>query len=220
MRKLVMAVAIVATSMNTFAQKAYDGWFGQVGVGAANASSNETTDSLSYGTLQTSNQNFSFNKTNIAGTVSVGYSKSFDNLNLAINGFYNLSSSDFGSATNQFGSKRQANIKNVYGIVLEPGYYFDKKVLGYLKVGAAFADKYVSFPNSSDLANENFGSSTGMLYGLGLKYELSKNWYAGAELYQISFPTQSFTTDDGSMRNSDTFKTKYNYAGFLVGYKF
>lgn len=219
MKKLIAGIGIATFSTLLSAQQAFDGWFGQAGIGVANASSNETTNSINS-SGEIANQNFNFNKSNIAGTISIGYSKSFDNLNLAISGFSNFSSTNFGSATNKFDIKRQANIKNLYGVSLEPGYYFDKKVLGYAKLGAAFATQTVSFPNDSDLSSENFGSSTGFLYGLGLKYELAKNWYAGAEIYQIIFPTKSYTENDGNMRTSYTFKTTYNYAGLLIGYKF
>lgn len=220
MKRLLISVICFITPQISFAQKAFDGPFGQIAIGAAKADSNETTSSFDYGSLSTANQSFNFDKTNLVGSVSVGLSQSFQNLNIAVSGFYNASSSNFGTQINDGGVKRQANIKNIYGLSVEPGYYINKKLLAFAKVGAAWADINVSKPNDATLANENFGTSTGFLYGLGFKYELAKNWYAGAELYQISFPTKSYITDDGMMRNSDTFKTKYNYGGIVIGYKF
>jgi opacity protein-like surface antigen len=216
MKRLLISVIFFITPQISFAQQAFDGPFGQIAIGAAKADSNETTDSLVYSSLNAAYQNFNFDKTNFVGSFALGLSKSFENLNIAVTGFYNASSSNFGAQRNNNNVERQANIKDVYGLTIEPGYYINKKFITFAKIGVAWANVNITLPE----ANENFGKSSGFLYGLGFKYDLYKNWYAGAELYQISFPTKSYSEDDGFVRTNYTFKTKYNYGGIVIGYKF
>ena len=71
-------------------------------------------------------------KESTVASASVGYSKTFGSrFNLAANIFY-----DFGSRTTELYSTKWVT-KNIWGLSIEPGYYFSNDTLGYLKVGYA-----------------------------------------------------------------------------------
>lgn len=141
-------------------------------------------------------------KESTVASASVGYSKAVSSrLNLAANIFY-----DFGSRTTEMYSIKWVT-KNIWGLSIEPGYYFSNDTLGYLKVGYA---------KSSTKAEGlfDFGSTNGVLYGLGMKKMLTDNIYVGAEAYQINF--------DKSVEASSSLenKTSLMYGDVLIGYKF
>lgn len=207
-------------STNVFAEPVFDGFFGQLSVGGVQGNPTENTYAYVYGSGDEAYQYFDFSSVKLAGSLSIGYSKKIDNLNYAISAFYNFSDSNFGTRTNSAGTVRQANIKNVFGLTFEPGYYLEEKTLVYGKIGAAIANAYISHPEDATLDDEVTGIKTGILFGFGTKYALTKNIFLGAELYQIYFPKISKTTDDGSIRYTTDFYGTYNYGGLTLGYKF
>jgi len=233
MKKLLFVLLLsIAPFSSSFAEGAFDGINLQLGLGASMTKSQESQSSLfnAYGTP--ANESFTFNKTNLVGSASLGYSYGFENqFNLAANIFYNASSNNAGSNTQVFsdGSSmtRTMNLKNVMGISLEPGYYFSKDILGYIKIGMAQASSSMSysFSDGGTVDPENFGNTSGALFGLGGKYALTENLYLGAEIYQINFAkkTNSYRNDVGTIYESSfsiSNQPTYNYAGLTLGYHF
>lgn len=213
------------------AEGAFDGVNLQLGLGASMTKSQENQSAWQYASDITINQSFSFNKTNLVGSASLGYSYGFNNqLNLAANIFYNASSNNAGSNVQAYTGgalTRTMNLKNVMGLSLEPGYYFAKDVLGYLKIGVAQASSSLSYSysdgNTAD--PENFGKSNGILFGLGGKYAFTENLYVGAELYQINFAkkTNYYHYNAGTIYESSftiSNQPTYNYGGITLGYRF
>ena len=233
MKKLFISLLLAVTPFGAaFAEGAFDGVNLQLGLGASMTKSqqNQSAWFAVYG--EPYNQSFTFNKTNLVGSVSLGYSYGFSNqLNLAANVFYNASSNNAGSNTQAFsdGSSmtRTMSLKNVMGISLEPGYYFDKNFLGFLKLGIAQASssQSYSFSDGGSLDSENFGNTNGFLLGLGGKYALTESLYLGAEFYQINFAkkTNNYSSGAGTIYESSltiSNQPTYNYGGLTLGYRF
>ena len=129
----------------------------------------------------------------------------------------------------------QVKLKNLYGAAIEPGYYIQDKLLTYAKLGAAWTSPELAISGGvSDGALDTtvkFGSTLGFLYGVGVKYAVTDNWYVGAEAYQVKFPTKTETTDfsgyytgSGEANENTTvtyqFKDTYTYGGVVIGYQF
>lgn len=252
MKKLLIAAAVASLVGTANAQSAFDGVNVQLGVGMGSMSNQidysgsikSATTGESYG--NESGSTSLSGKANVFGNISLGYSQGFsNNFNLAANIFYMMGSSDAGkSSSNGTGtddsglpttssSSTSTTLKNVYGIVVEPGYYFGKESLGFLKlgwaqgkVGASTSDVdtgSANFPSSSVSASAN---TSGFLYGLGFKQMIAKNVYLGIEAYQIQFASKSFSSSqtglDGNtvVSQTTTFKPLVNYAGLTLGYRF
>jgi opacity protein-like surface antigen len=233
MKKIITLFAIVLMPFSSaVAEGAFDGVNLQIGLGAAIVKSEENrifnNATSGASTIDVSN----FNKTNLIGNVTLGYSKKINSdFNMAGNVFYNFGSTNFGSQTSGAGASAltvTSKVKDVGGITLEPGYYFTQQILGYLKFGAAQGNlsttsSYSGLPSE----NSNYGNSIGFLWGLGGKYALDKNLFMGAEFYQINFAkkttTQAPYTEGGSgdvIYPSNTFQPTYNYFGLFAGYRF
>lgn len=233
MKKLLISLIFAITPLGTvFAEGAFDGVNIQLGLGASMTKSQQNQSAWFQVYGDPIDQSFTFNKTNLVGSASLGYSYGFSNqFNLAANIFYNASSNSAGVNTQRFsdGSSmtRTMSLKNVMGVSLEPGYYFDKNFLGFLKLGYAQASssQSYSFSDGGTLDPENFGNTNGFLLGLGGKYAFTDNFYLGAEFYQISFAkkTNNYRYEAGTIYESSftiSNQPTYNYGGLFIGYRF
>jgi hypothetical protein len=146
------------------------------------------------------------------GNISVGYSQQLSNqFNIAANIFYTFGSDNAGQWSS---STYTWKIKDIWGISLEPGYYFNNNSLGYFKVGYARATSKYDHPPSS---SADFGSSDGFLYGVGFKQLLTNKIYVGLETYQIDFSRNTVTSQAGAVISNKPYLT---YGGFMLGYTF
>ena len=296
-----------ALSTPSYAERAFDGYNVQLGLGKSHAKSpistsysnnlkkevvsNETECTgdvdfwgwhwcYRYGTVKTiettyinADDSFTISKSNTTGNIAAGYSRSTQDYNMALNVFYNIGSQNYGSEQlDKLSEYAQDNvdissgaivegtgdvygrvkIKQIIGLTLEPGYYAQDNILAYVKVGPAWTKSELQIDGGFDDGaldtTVKFGSTFGFLYGVGVKYALSENWYLGAEAYQVKFESKTTTTpffgkhiDDNSSNyydeggghpnpantpyNEDTtstykIKPTYSYAGLVVGYKF
>ena len=245
MKKLLVAAAVAGLVGTANAQSAFDGVNVQLGVGMGTNSvqqsgSRSYTSSDASFTSSSSNNNVQSSKANVFGNISLGYSQGFaNNFNLAANVFYMMGSDDAGTSNYSYSnSNLESNsgnskntLKNMWGIVLEPGYYFGKESLGFLKLGWAQGKVGITstdFDSTQDPATTSFSGSAntqGFLYGLGFKQMVSKNVYLGFEAYQIQFSSKSFsqtTVDSFGATQTGTLSLKplNSYAGITLGYKF
>ena len=195
----------------------------------------DITETASYSDSLTISDN------NVKASLGASYARSMQSYSLGVSAFYQLGSQNYGAETlpeitayaqeviryynlwrtNQSASTStdtgiitgQVHLKQLHGIVLEPGYYLQDNWLAYLKLGAAwtkpelqvhgdFSVDVIGTPPDYTEASAGtldttvkFGSTVGFLYGIGTKYALSENLYIGAEAYQVRFPTQTETTD-------------------------
>lgn len=216
MKKILIASVIAGLAGAANAQSAFDGPFVQLNVGGVSSSVKNI-----YSTNAPSIDS-TVNGTSFVGQAVVGYSKSFNELNLAANVFYNIgnqSVGDLNSARATAGSNLNltTKFKNTYGIAIEPGYNFNKETLGYLKLA------YVSTTlNGTDTYTEpgdpaSTGSSStrhnGIGYGVGAKRMVDKNIFIAADVMYTQYQSKS---------NSDGFSQKPSQMSYMVGvgYKF
>lgn len=238
MKKMVIAGLLAAATSGAMADGAFDGVNAQIGLGFASlGAKTSATDSYSDTTRSgSSSENVAQN--GILGNIALGYSHGFNKqFNLAANVFYNFGSSAAGDANYNYSktnytesSSVNPTLKNIWGISVEPGYYFSDKSLGFIKLGWAMASAKASWNYSendagdtsgSNSGNVSFGTSNGFLYGLGFKQLLTDNIYLGVDAYQVDFSSKTSTINTNSDPSSSiNVKPKFTYGGITLGYRF
>lgn len=204
MKHYLLCLVLCTFSGASFAQKAFDGFNFQLGIGGTQsqvkASNTEDFTLIPNPNINGATAGASFN-----GITSAGYSKSFDNLfkgfNLAANVFYVIGNQSAGNTNNTTTGvladddtlsateklSGSFKLKNTWGIALEPGYYISNNLLGYLK----FA--YVSSTANASLSC--YASDSGCLgadgsYANNTSYNINKTingiGYGFGGKYQIT----------------------------------
>ncbi|MBU3670156.1 MAG: hypothetical protein FGM17_05480 [Polynucleobacter sp.] len=217
-----VALALTATAAGSaMAQSAkanaWEGAYGQVGVGfgvfSPSISNGTPTYPRPYSAIPAAMSTSSINNVN-TGLVNLGAGYNWginDKFVLGIGATYypGASSSATGtlsvrqttgiSAYNALNSSTQAtyNVKNLYSIVLTPGYVIDKDRLAYAKVGYTGATIGLS---SSVLPYQETNLS-GVSLGLGYKQMVTSSWYAFGEVNYASYgKTTTSTTSTNGVR--------------------
>jgi len=163
MKKVLIATAVAGLIGTVNAQSAFEGAYGQVGVGYES-----TSPSASGGLTFDTNSGF-------ASTIGAGYNFSVDkNFLLGIGVDYNPIESQ--SANYRFTPNGSYKTKNAYNIFVTPGYVIDKNSLAYAKVGYAASTINLSDSMGSDNFNLN-----GYSVGLGYKQIITGGIYGFAE---------------------------------------
>lgn len=199
-------ISLFVISPSVFAGAAFNGVNAQIGAGFANlGSENYWSDYGSY----------KYGKKGTLGNISLGYSHKFENqFNIATNLFYTFGSDKSGGRPDNYNTVYKT--KNIWGLVLEPGYYFSDSSLGFLKLGyARTSSEHVDSGSKSD-----FGNINGFLYGLGFKQMIQDHLYIGAEAYQIDFSKSDITQNNWWPGNDITNKPSVTYGGIMLGYNF
>ena len=226
---MAMIKSIPITFLTVFTSGAiagsFDGPYVQAGLGFASLGSNISLNQPPY------TESYNTSQTGTLGNVALGYSfelpKSF---NIAANVFYNFGSQNAGQYNYghpEGGSAYQNNLKNIWGISVEPGYNFGDKSLGFVKLG--WATTSASITSSGAGAGEAgilpagtvSAMSTGFLYGLGFKQLLTEHIYIGIEAYQVAFSSVNLSASSpkwGPISGSQ--KPNLTYGGINLGYKF
>lgn len=233
-QKTLIAVgltAISATAVN--AQSAFEGAYGQVGIGYQNVTPSISNVKVSLPSLGINNAPLSSSigsSNDFTGTVTAGYNfgvtKDFllglgveysplasqsSNINANYgpdaNGVYYRATSDF-------------KIENSYNIFLSPAIAIDKDKLAYLKVGYTGAN--------ANGAGQSV-SLSGYSLGLGYKQIISGGWYGFGEVNYASYGNKTVSTSYnstivgvGSVPTTATSTISANTMNVLlgVGYKF
>jgi opacity protein-like surface antigen len=207
MKKRLVVAALLAlsfTSYPIFAEEPLiqNGIYTQIGFGITDVNSELIID----GAKTTRNQKRAFN------TLTLGYDYSRKNWNLASNIFYEKvflpEISD-----NQPSSTTKIRFTNIWGLTLEPGYYFDKNLLGYVKLGMVQTRSNYKQGNT----NVSFGATHGLLYGLGLKHYFTRDFFVGIEASQINFFSKNVVTASAS---NISHRLTLNQLAINLGYKF
>lgn len=217
MKKLFVAAAVAGLVGTANAQSAFEGFFGQVGVGYESMNAN-----FGNGTVVGGSANGQ------AYTMSSGNSNSFTG-NIAIGSYFSVtktfllgvgaeyspfagSSENYtfnipGLSYSETGSWKK---KNSYNIFLSPAYVIEKDKLAYAKIG---------FTGLSSQTTDNEGTKdttnyTGYSLGLGYKQIIDGGLYGFAEANYASYGSKQLDGLSGS--------TKPNTMNFVVGvgYKF
>ena len=211
---LVLAMAgVFATSVNAQSAKknAWEGAYGQIGVGfgifTPSISNGTPTYPAPYSrvpaTMSTSNlNNVNTGLANIALGYNFGINESYV-LGIAASYYPGASTSATGQLTvgtsvppyslsprlNQTQTATY-NVKNLYSIVLTPGYVIDKDRLAYAKVGYTGATIGLS---SADVPY-NTTNLTGYTLGLGYKQMVTSSIFAFGEVNYASYGNKTAST--------------------------
>lgn len=195
--KLLVAAAATVMASSAMAQSAFEGAYGQIGIGyqSSKAGSNESAISFSstngFASTVGAGYNFSVSKEFLLG---IGAEYSFvptSEANLTYPG-------EVGTVTEKY--KNQ----NTYNIFLSPGYAISKDSLAYAKVG--YTGTTYKFPESSY-------NLSGYSLGLGYKQVINGGLYGFAEGNYFSYGNK--TTEGGIKLNGNSMNLLVG-----VGYKF
>ena len=221
----LVAAGVMSLSAVASAQSAFDGAYGQVGIGyqsttPGGGSGNQVMGGTTY------NRSTSFSNANdFTGTVTIGYMGTVsNNFLLGIGAEYSpIAGSNTNTTTSGGGltsATSQYKIENSYNIFLSPAIAIDKDKLVYGKVGYSGASVKTSFAGSNN-PTTNF---TGYSLGLGYKQIISGGFYGFAEGNYFSYgnqTTNSSGTVSGTAYTSSTTSNANAYNLLVgVGYKF
>lgn len=215
----LLAVSLGIAASSAFAGS-FDGPFVQANIGGAS-----TQVEGNYGSILGSK---SSDAGNFLGQIQAGYSHSFDVFNLSGSAFYIVGNQNGGTNTATLsgaGGSVSANqtfqLKNTWGLSLEPGIYVADNTLGYLKFSWFNSDMsyngnmMVRTPRS--VTNSSASSSNtvnGAGYGVGLKHMFTEQIFGAVEYQYVQYGSWS----DGNLGTS--YKPNQNYGWVGIGYKF
>lgn len=222
--KLLVAVASTVLATSAMAQSAFEGAYGQLGIGFDNnttSSSNITVNGgAPFSAPGASGGSF-------AGVVGLGYnfavSKQFL---MGIGADYGFINSGKFYGSNADIQNAGFQVTNRYNLFVTPGYIIDKDKLAYLKVGYSNQNVKV-FDGASDSATQGQtiaqGNASGYVLGLGYKQMIAGGFYGFGEANYYNYggvPSTSKTLSDGNVVTN--YNPKSNAYQFLVGvgYKF
>ncbi|MBT8583401.1 porin family protein [Polynucleobacter paneuropaeus] len=233
-----MAVAAGFIGTSAMAQSAFEGFYGQLGVGYENNSFGSNTLNVSAvsgapgsgtsGTVSAPSQNAS----GFSGAIGLGYNYTIAPqwlIGLGID--YNPMSLKSSGAAPCSGCSAQDTFQasNRLNVFVTPGYQLDKDSLVYLKAGYSMEQVQSNLPSGSNTFTNTLNTTTnanGYIVGLGYKQLVDKNIYVFGEGNYMSYSTvtQNGTGQNGSGNPSQsvTLSTKPSAYQFLVGvgYKF
>jgi len=218
-KKLLIAAAALAMSSGAMAQSAFEGFYGQVGVGYENNSfANKTAYGPTFGGNAVAAPSQSAG--GFSGTVGLGYNYSVaPNLVLGLGVDYNplsVKSSQNGATNNQSaGVNTTTQASNRYNIFVAPGYQFGADKLGYIKLG--YSAEQLKAQNSGGLSTSGTANASGYIVGLGYKQLIDKNIYVFGEANYMTYSNTAIGTGGGIGTNT----TPSTYQALVgVGYKF
>ena len=223
MKKLLVTAAVTSLIGTVNAQSAFEGAYGQLGVGYDN--NNVSSSSLFSNTTRVTTDSTNFG--NFAGVVGLGYNFAINKqFLLGVGADYGFMSSSLSKASAQFSNTVGYKISERYNIFLTPGYVLDKDKLAYLKVGYSSQSlKSTDETPSSASRGESIGSgnANGYVLGLGYKHMIRSGFYGFGEANYFNYSGASFaSTRLSTAEIISNFSPKSSAYQFLVGvgYKF
>jgi outer membrane immunogenic protein len=226
--KILVAAAATVVASSAMAQSAFQGAYGQIGIGYENNSvkSNNITSTgpaSDPGAVNLGSTTFSGGS--FSGSIGVGYGFSVSKDFLITLG------ADYSPLTANTGSKSgfcdedgcatdKFKVSNRYNIFIAPGYVIDKNKLAYFKAGYSAQTVKGNGDVATAIGNPSKNLS-GYVLGLGYKQIVSGGFYGFAEgnYMNYSSSTLSGTTANGYSVSSQVPATAYQFL-IGVGYKF
>jgi len=232
--KTTIACSLLCLASTAFAGS-FDGPYIEVGLGGSHTKTTLSGDNHLANSATDPLDGMSSSDNSFNGLLSLGYSKEIGGmagLNLAANVFYIVGNQSAGAATKHkflapfdFYRSYSADLKNTFGISIEPGWNISKSTLGYLKFAWLRTNYDIStqyeFVPSAVSGRFNYSlekSMNGFGYGLGLKQAFSEHLFAGIDLMAVSYQNQEI----GTSANNHYLSAKTTQVmGFAsIGYKF
>ena len=211
--KLLVAAAATVVASSAMAQSAFQGFFGQVGVGYESAST-----SFTGGTVEGTSYSASANNSNsFAGTVAIGgYFPVSGSFLLGVGAEYSPIPSSSANITLTIPAANPSTYsgtwkkKDSYNLFVSPAIAIDKDKLAYAKVGFTGANIEATIDGST-----NTTSYTGYSLGLGYKQIIQGGLYGFGEVNYAAYSSKS----DGAGFSGTNKPTATNVL-VGVGYKF
>lgn len=223
MKKKLVAIAIfTATSTGAIAQSAFEGFYGQIGIGYENNSPSTSSYNINIpGSSPAPTTVTDSSKGSFSGSIGLGYGLSVSNDVLLTLGV------DYSPLTAKTGNTTDGTISYNYkvsnrtNIFVAPGYVIDKDKLAYLKAGYSMQTMKVE-GFTDGMGSNPSNTLNGYVLGLGYKQLLGKNIYIFGEGNYYNYGSKSYTNDFGGANGTDTFNAKASAYQLLlgVGYKF
>lgn len=219
MKKLLPLIAITTVSSTVFAQSAFEGFYGQIGLGYE-----ATSPNLSNGLgisepgqfdvpYTTSNENKS---SGLGGTISIGsYFSVADSFLIGIGAEYSPIATSNADWTMNFLDRDESTVfkfkkKNSYNLFLSPAWAIDQTKLAYLKFGySGMSAQTTGLNNIQDTYN-----FSGFSLGIGYKQVITGSLYGFAESNYYSYESKNLLETTGNLKP----KTMNILVG--LGYKF
>jgi hypothetical protein len=221
----LVAAGVMSLSAVASAKSAFDGAYGQVGIGYQSISPSSSNASQTVGGTTYARSNSSSNSSDFTGTVTIGYMGTVsNNFLLGIGAEYspiagsntNVTSTGGGltSATSQY------KFQNGYNIFLSPALAVDKDKLVYAKVGYTGASLQTTYAGSNN-PTTNF---TGYSLGLGYKQIIQGGLYGFVEGNYFSYGNQTSNLSGTISGTAYTTTATVNANAYNllagIGYKF
>jgi hypothetical protein len=224
---LVVAAATVVAS-SAMAQSAFQGAYGQIGIGYENNSVKSNNSTVTGPASDPGTENVgstTFSGGSFSGSIGLGYGFSVSKDFLITLG------ADYSPLTANTATKSSCDpedgcsndkfkVSNRYNIFIAPGYVIDKNKLAYFKAGYSAQTVQASGDLGSAVGNPSKNLS-GYVLGLGYKQIVSGGFYGFAEgnYMNYSSSTLSGTSANGYTVSSQVPATAYQFL-IGVGYKF
>jgi hypothetical protein len=216
--KLLVAAAATVVASSAMAQSAFEGAYGQVGIGYESMNPGFTNGTITGG--QAAGQGYSITSSNansFAGNIGIGayfgVTKSFL---LGVGAEYSPlagSSQNFTFSIPNLNYVEEGGTykkKNSYNIFLSPALAIDKNKLAYAKIGYTG----LSAETSSDGQKDTF-NYTGYSLGLGYKQIINGGLYGFGEVNYASYGSKSLGAEISGSSKPTTMNALVG-----VGYKF
>jgi len=196
--KLLVAAAATVVASSAMAQSAFQGFYGQVGVGYESMDPGFSSGTITSGsasgrayTMSSSNGN------SFVGNVGIGaYFPVTSSFLLGVGADYSPLQSDstnftFSIPSASYSEKGSWRKVDSYNVFLSPAYVVAKDKLAYAKLGYTGMKSKL---NSSDGTNDTTEFS-GMSFGLGYKQIISGSIYAFGEVNYAAYGSKSLGGD-------------------------
>lgn len=224
-KKLLVAVAATVVASSAMAQSAFQGAYGQIGIGYENDAPKTTSwQGSSNGVQYPTNVAASDGtKGAFSGAIGLGY-------NFAVTKEFLLGLGvDYSPLTNTTTTNitsmgvnytQEYKISNRFNVFVTPGYAIDKDKLAYFKAG--YSTQSIKAQGQVGNAGANpSGTQSGYILGLGYKQMITSGFYGFGEANYMSYGNKSLTNNYGG-GETDTYNVKSSAYQLLVGvgYKF
>ncbi len=236
-KNLLVAVAAVAISTGAMAQSAFEGFYGQLGVGYENNTFGSSTLNVGANSGHTGTGGANVGAptqtaSGFSGAIGLGYNYAVaPRLLLGVGIDYNPMTLTSGQAAvcNGCGAQSTTKVSNRFNIFVTPGYEIDKDKLAYMKFGYTQEQVNMNLPAGPNTFTNSFNQTAnagGYTIGLGYKQLVDKNVYVFGEGNYMSYSSvglsQNGNNADGTGAQRVTINTTPSAYQFLVGvgYKF